>query len=234
MGGGLGGGIDGGEGAAGGEGGVGGVTGGDGGPGSSAQMVQPVATSAPSVYQDIVSPTAMATLLGPAVPLYVDPPTTTLSKLDSVLKVVAVTRTSLPAVSTHDASLLYVPPTGTELTQQRLRQLLSMVQDALPEVKVQRAIGGDGGGEGAGGDSGGYCVEAGQMVQPMADVIESAYHVNVSPPTTETALGPVVPLYCVPPMVSKSNASSVANAVDERLVGEPTVTTHVGSMPTLG
>ena len=67
--------------------------------------------------------------------------------------------------------------------------------------------GGDGGGEGGKGDAGGG--EGGtdggdgatQIVQPTSVQLSSEYHVNVSPAFMVTPSGPLVPLYCVSPMV---------------------------------
>jgi hypothetical protein len=75
--------------------------------------------------------------------------------------------------------------------------------------------GGVGGGGGGGSKGGGWevmgweAVGVAQMVKPALVTLTSLYHAIVSPVAINTFAGPLVPLYCVPPMVIQSQQDSV-------------------------
>ena len=88
--------------------------------------------------------------------------------------------------------------------------------------------GSDGGGGGDGGSDGGDGGGAGeaQTSNPLRVTEPSLLQLNVSPAASITSLGPVVPLYWVPPTVSMSQHDSVSKAVAETAIGTSARTTH--------
>ena len=87
--------------------------------------------------------------------------------------------------------------------------------------------GGGGGGEagggtdGAGGSGGCGGCRYTQITKPLRVTELSLYHVNVSPAAMATLLGPLVPSYRMPPMVTWSKPLSVSNSVVLTITSAP-------------